>query len=615
MSAATGPSAPQVGGRQPNQPPSRLRAFVDELARAGIREAVVCPGSRSTPLALALRAHDRIRVRVLLDERSAGFYALGIARTSRRPVVLLATSGTAVVNFAPAVVEASLARVPLLVLTADRPAELRDRGAPQAIDQDHLYGRHAKWFAEVALDDDAPDAMAHVRAIAGRAVATALAGPAGPVHLNLPLREPLIPAEDLGAIGGDEAHDPHDAPPAPFADALVGRRTLAAAEIDALAAGLARTERGLIVAGPMDEPDAIEPIARLAAATGYPILADPLSGLRAGGHDRAMVLAHADHLTRPGAWIDAHLPQLVIRFGAMPTSKPVTEMLRRAAPELLVVDGDGGWRESAIVATTFLHADAGLLAAALAESLGQVRPAGPGAWTADWLAAEGAADRALRAWLDGLAEPFEGAPFPALGELLPSGAVLWAGNSMPVRDLDAWLRGGERALRILGNRGANGIDGVVSTALGSAAVAGGKVVLVVGDVSFLHDLGALVTARLQPSDLLVIVIENDGGGIFSLLPQARTVAPGVGLPAHYEELFGTQHGIQLGPIVEAFGFPYHAVRASGSADVRRAIESELAPPGLRVLSIRSDRARNAALHAAAAAAVSGALADLAGVRQ
>jgi 2-succinyl-5-enolpyruvyl-6-hydroxy-3-cyclohexene-1-carboxylate synthase len=602
-----------VTGRSPG--PSRLRAFVDELARAGIREAVVCPGSRSTPLALALRAHAQIRVRVLIDERSAGFYALGIARTTRRAVVLLATSGTAVVNFGPAVVEASLARVPLVVLTADRPAELRDRGAPQAIDQDHLFGRYARWFAELALDDDAPVALAHVRSVAGRAVATALAGPAGPVHLNLPLREPLIPTEVLGAL------EPPDEPARqPFTAAIAGRPVLAPREIEALARRLAQAERGLIVAGPMDEPAALPSIARLAAATGYPIVADPLSGLRAGGHDLSLVLAHADHLTRPGAWLDGHLPAIVIRFGAMPTSKPVVELLTRARPELLVVDGDGGWRESAVVPATFLHADPGLTAGALADSLASDRQPLPGAWARAWLEAEAAADRALGAWLGGLDEPFEGAPFKALGELLPAGAVLWAGNSMPVRDLDAWLPKGDRAIRILSNRGANGIDGVVSTALGSAAVAGAPVVLVVGDVSFLHDLGALVTARLHAADLLVIVVENDGGGIFSLLPQARTEAPGVGLPAHYEELFGTPHGIELGPIVQAFGFHYRAAGAGGaggtggSTDLRREVEAELGLPGLRVLAIRTDRARNAALHAAAAAAVSGALTDLAGVR-
>ncbi len=603
-----------TGGR-----PSQLRAFVEELARAGVRDAVVCPGSRSTPLALALRAHDRIRVRVLIDERSAGFFALGIARTTGRAVVLLGTSGTAAANFAPAVVEASLSRVPLVILTADRPAELQDRGAPQTIDQDHLYGRRAKWFAGVDLTDGAPDTMAHVRSVAGRAVATAVEGPAGPVHLNLPLREPLIPTEDLGAIEGPIGErDPAAGGAAPFAAAVSGRRTLEPDQVDTIARRLAAANHGLIVAGPLDDPATHDPIARLAAATGYPILADPLSGLRRGPHDRSLILSHADHIVRPGPWIDAHRPELVVRFGAMPTSKPITELMRGVAPDLFVVDGGGGWREAALVPATFVHADAASAATALADALESARLAGsdPGPsrrpWTEAWLAAERAAGRALDAWLDGLREPFEGSPFKALGDVLPAGALLWAGNSMPVRDMDAWLPAGERAIRVLGNRGANGIDGVTSTALGSAAVAGGPVVLVVGDVSFLHDLGALVTARLHEVDLMVVLVNNDGGGIFSLLPQARTAAPGAGLPAHYEELFGTPHGIALGPIVEAFGFRHRAVESGGYADLRAAIEAEMGRPGLRVLELRTARARNAELHGAAAAAAASALATLAG---
>jgi 2-succinyl-5-enolpyruvyl-6-hydroxy-3-cyclohexene-1-carboxylate synthase len=592
--------------------PSQLRAFVEELSRAGVRDAVVCPGSRSTPLALALRAHDRIRVRVLIDERSAGFFALGVARTTRRAVVLLGTSGTAAVNFAPAVVEASLGRVPLVVLTADRPSELQDRGAPQTIDQDHLYGRHAKWFAELALMDEAPDTMAHVRSVAGRAVATAVEGPAGPVHLNLPLPEPLIPSEDLGPIPG--SIDTRDrAGEVPFVATVAGRRQLDRDQVGAVAGRLTARERGLIVAGPLDDPAAHEPIARLAAATGYPILADPLSGLRCGPHDRALVLAHADHIVRPGPWIEAHGPEVVIRFGAMPTSKPITQLIGTARPELFVVDGDGGWREAALVPATFVHADAACAAAALADAVAPAARA-RGGWAKAWLDAEAAADRALGFWLAGLDEPFEGAPFKALGELLPAGAVLWAGNSMPVRDMDAWLPMGELAIRVLGNRGANGIDGVTSTALGSAAVADGPVVLVVGDLSFLHDLGALVSARLHDVNLLVVLVNNDGGGIFSLLPQARAAAPGAGLPAHYEELFGTPHGIELGPIVEGFGFRYRSAGAARYADLRAAIEAEMGQSGLRVVELRTDRARNAELHGAAASVVAMVLAALVGER-
>ncbi|MEO5941142.1 MAG: 2-succinyl-5-enolpyruvyl-6-hydroxy-3-cyclohexene-1-carboxylic-acid synthase, partial [Candidatus Limnocylindrales bacterium] len=451
-----------------------LRAFVDALVAAGVREAVVCPGSRSTPLALALRAAIGIRVRVLYDERAAGFFALGMARTARRPVVLLATSGTAVVEFAPAVAEAQLSRVPLVVLTADRPAELRDRGAPQAMDQTHLYGRTAKWFTELPLLDDDPATLAHWRWVAGRAVAVAAAGPAGPVQINVPFREPLLPDGPLDTPSAG------DAPPVPFVTVTAGRRTLDAAALEALVGRLASAQRGLIMAGPDDDPALLPALAHLARATGFPILADSLSGLRSGPHDRGLVVGRADQLVRPGPWIDGHEPDLVVRSGAMPTSKPIVELLARVRPEILVLDGDAGWREAALVPVTFVHADAAGTAEALADALdATARPPAAANWSADWLAADRAVGAALDAWLGALDEPFEGLPFPVLAEVLPDGAVLWASNSMPVRDLDGWLPSTARALTIHSNRGANGIDGVISTALGSAAVGSGPVALVV----------------------------------------------------------------------------------------------------------------------------------------
>ncbi len=580
-----------------------LRAFADELVAAGVRDAVVCPGSRSTPLALALREAPGLRVRVLLDERAAGFFAIGMARTSRRPVVLLATSGTATVEFSPAVVEARLARVPLVVLTADRPAELRDRGAPQAIDQDHLYGRAAKWFTELPLFDGDPATAAHVRSVAGRAVAIAAQGPAGPVQVNVPFREPLLPDGPLGA-------DSSNGPTVPFTAVTTGRRTLDGPAIDRLAARIPVAQRGLIVAGPDDDPELPIALAALADATGFPILADPLSGLRAGPHDRMMVIARGDQLCRPGPWMDAHAPDFVIRTGAMPTSKPIVELLARIRPELLVLDGDGGWRESALLPATFVHADPAATAGALTARLGGGW-AGDSEWGSDWRTADDAASETMTAWLAGLDEPFEGAPFPVLAAALPDGAVLWAGNSMPVRDLDGWLPSTERAITLRSNRGANGIDGVVSTALGSAAVAGGPVALVVGDLSFLHDLNALVAARLHDLSATIVLVNNDGGGIFSFLPQASANLPGTGLPEHYEELFGTPHGIDVGPIVAALGGEHRRV---ASADLRAAVADSIGRPGVRVLELRTDRARNVALHREVAAVVAAALAPMAGAR-
>ena len=580
-----------------------LRAFVEALVAAGVREAVVCPGSRSAPLALALRAATGLRVRVLYDERAAGFFALGMARTGRRPVVLLATSGTAVVEFAPAVVEAQLSRVPLVLLTADRPAELRDRGAPQAMDQTHLYGRTAKWFSELPLLDDDPATLAHWRWIAGRAVAVAAAGPAGPVQVNVPFREPLLPDGPLGAAAGD-------APTAPFVTVLSGRRMLDAAALEQLAGRLTSARRGLILAGPGDDPALPPALARLARATGFPILADSLSGLRTGSHDRGLVIGRADQLVRPGPWISAHEPDLVVRTGAMPTSRPIVELLAGVRPELLILDGDAGWREAALVPATFVHADPAATAEALADALaGTTRTTTPAGWTADWLAADRAAGEAMGSWLAALDEPFEGLPFPVLAEVLPDGAVLWASNSMPVRDLDGWLPSTERALTIHANRGANGIDGVISTALGSAAVASGPVALVVGDIAFLHDLNALVAARLHGLSATIVLVNNDGGGIFSFLPQAQPAAAlaGSGLPEHYEELFGTPHGIDVGPIVTALGGEHRLV---GHAELAAAVADSLARPGVQVLELRTDRARNVELHRDVSAIVARVLAEL-----
>jgi len=584
-----------------------LRGFVDELVAAGVTDAVVCPGSRSTPLALALRAHPGLRVRVLLDERSAGFFAVGLAKATRRPPVVVTTSGTAAANLLPAVVEASLGRVPLLVVTADRPPELRDRGATQAIDQDRLFGRHAKWFAELPLLDGEGVTRRHVRSVAARAVATSLAGPAGPVHLNAPFREPLVPAGALGPLGDDAGAATR---------VITGRRTLPPDEVRRLARRLGGVERGLIVAGPQDDPDLPAALAAVAEALDWPILADPLSLVRCGPHDRSRVVARADLLLRPGAWREAHVPDLVLRVGAMPTSKPVLTLLEERGPELVVVDGDGGWREPAVLPVTMVHADPAATTLALARELAAT-PAddtgpgssAPGDWLEAWLAADRAADAALRERLAATAaagEPFEGAPFAHLGDLLPDGAILWASSSMPVRDMDAWLPAGPRDIRPLANRGANGIDGVVSSAVGAAA-SGAPVALVIGDLALLHDLSGLVAARLHGLSLTIVVVNNDGGGIFSFLPQATVDRPDAGLPAHFEELFGTPHGIAIGPLVAALGAEHRVV---GAADLRPAVEAAIGRAGVHVLELRTDRARNVVLHREATADVQAALGAL-----
>lgn len=592
-------------------PAGPLRAIVEELVRAGLRDVVVCPGSRSTPLALALAADPAIRTWLHLDERAGGFFALGLAKAGRRPVGILTTSGTAAVNLHPAVVEALEGRVPLVVLTADRPPELRDRGAPQATDQDHLYGRHAKWYAELPVPEDEALPVAHLRGVVGRAVAVALEAPAGPVQLNLPFREPLVPAGDLRPAADARPGEGSAAAPAPppATRLIAAERLPAEGDLAALAARLEGAARGLIACGPLDRPGFASAVAALAAATGFPILADGLANVRTGAHDRSRVVARHDTILRSDRFRAAHRPDLVVRFGGTPTSKALLTWLTDLDADQLVVD-DGGWNEPTVRPVTMIHADPVRLAEALAGALAArlatpaPRRATPSGWLDGWLAADRAADRALGAWLADLDEPFEGAVIAEAVAALPDGTILYVGNSMPVRDLDGYLPGGETAIRCLGNRGANGIDGVVSSALGAAAAGAGPVVLVVGDVSFLHDLNALLAARLHGLSATIVLVNNDGGGIFSFLPQAATERPEVGLPERYEALFGTPHGVDVGPIVAALGGEHRRV---GAGELAAAVAASVGRPGVRVLEVRTERSRNVELHRSAVATALAAL--------
>ena len=562
---------------------SEVVAITSELATAGVRDVVICPGSRSTPLALALEADPRIRTWVHLDERAGAFFALGAAKASRRAVGILSTSGTAAANFLPAVVEASQARVPLLVLTADRPPELQDRGANQTIDQVHLYGRFTRWFAQLPLADGSDGQVAHVRGVVDRAVATTMIAPAGPVHLNMPFREPLVPEIELAPKRSEkEAARPH-------LDVLRGHRELADDDLVAIAARLATAERPLIVCGPLDEPGFPAEVGRLAASLGAPILADALSNVRLGHHDRSHVIARYDAIARSQRVVDVLIPDVVLRFGATPTSKSLGAMLQAQASAQIIVD-DGGWTEPTGSPGRFVQASPRHTAAALADAL-PARTTRP--WIGSWLRLDRAADSAIRERLETLDEPFEGAVFAQLEGALPEGTLLMASNSMPVRDMDAYLTGSETAVRTLGNRGASGIDGVVSTALGMAATGDGPVVLVVGDIAFIHDLNALVALRDERPPLTIVLIDNDGGGIFSFLPQARTRRPEVGLPDAYERLFGTPHGLDLGAIVGAFGLEHAQLEA---AAIGAAVAASLATPGVHVLHLRTGRDRNVELH-------------------
>ncbi len=536
------------------------------------------------PLALAIRAHPGLRVLTHIDERAAGFFALGLAKAGRRPVALLGTSGTAVVNFAPAVVEAFHGRVPLIVLTADRPPELRDRGAAQTIDQAHLYGRACKWYAELPVPADDRAHIASIRDVVGRAVATAIEAPAGPVQLNLPYRASLLPDGPLAPDPADDA--------TPHTRLVAGIRAPRASDMDDLARRMLAARRPLIVVGPLDQLGAGTAITGLATAWSAPIVADGLANLRWGSHDRSRLVSRPDALLRSETFRAGHLPDLVVRFGGTPTSAATLGYLDQTAAPQVVVD-DGGWNEPTSLAGSIVHADPVAFAEDLSLRLAQGVPGTDASWAASWLAAGGRADGAIRQVVAGLDEPFEGGVFWELDGALPHGTLLVVGSSMPVRDLDSFLATGLANIRCVANRGVNGIDGVVSTALGAAAADAGPVLLVVGDVSFVHDLNALVAARLHHLSATIVVVDNDGGGIFSFLPQGTAERPELGLPEHYEELFGTPHGVDVLAIAGILGAETADLMPGA---IGAAVAASIGQPGVRVLRLRTDRTRNVALH-------------------
>ena len=548
--------------------------LVDEWVRDGLTDAVVCPGSRSTPLALAFADHAGVRVHVHHDERSGAFLALGLGLATGRPAAVLCTSGTAAAELHPAVIEADLAAVPLLVCTADRPPELRDVGAPQAIDQVHLYGRAARWFGDPGVPDEG--GRDRWRPLAARAYAAATGERPGPVHLNLPFREPLVgtpgelpaPRREGAAWAVGEPLGRAEAPPVELAP------------------------RTLVVAGAAPGLDG-DLVHAVAAARGWPVVAEPRS---AAWRPAGTAVSHLDALLRSPRAADLLRPDAVLRLGAPGSSRVVNEWLA-ATGAIEVVVGAPGWSDPAGTAAVVVDGDAGAFLRGLAPGA-----AAPG-WLDRWQAASAAAEKALAVELDALAGPTEPGVARAVAAALPAGARLVVSSSMPIRDVERYAapRGD---VVVLANRGANGIDGVVSTAVGVAAGSGRPTALLIGDIALLHDSNGLLGAAGRGVDLTVVVVDNDGGGIFSFLPQATALAAD-----RFEALFGTPHGLDLAALAVAFGAD--ARHLDPGEDVGAALAAAVAAGGLRVLVVRTDRAANVAAHRrideAVAAAVTAAL--------
>ncbi|TGA96065.1 2-succinyl-5-enolpyruvyl-6-hydroxy-3-cyclohexene-1-carboxylic-acid synthase [Sporolactobacillus shoreae] len=546
-----------------------LTALIDEMVKSGVTDVVLSPGSRSTPLALLFANRKEISIYLDIDERSAGFLALGMAKARRKPVALLCTSGTAAANYFPATIEAFYSRVPLIVLTADRPYELQDVGAPQTIDQSGMYGSHVKRFAEIQIPEYDTRLIGHTRILCARAIAAADSSPRGPVHLNFPLREPLLPDMKYCSANPLELKS---------VSVKAGRVTLDAQTLSPIVQTIRKSRKGVIICGGLDSEEFEEKITFLADKIGFPILADPLSQLRRGTHSLRNVIEGYDAFLRDAQAATLFKPDLIIRFGAMPVSKALKIWIENQKTAQFVVDGGSRWRDPSGSATEMIYCDESWFCKAITDAV-------PASSDDTWLNLWKRVNQETKDILSGVGDEKtlnEEKVFFQLNRLLPDHSSLFIGNSMPVRELDTFLFTDQSDLKLFANRGASGIDGVVSTAVGVSLVRE-NTFLVIGDLSFFHDMNGLLAAKQHRANLTIILINNDGGGIFSFLPQASE-------KKYFEALYGTPHGLDFAYTADLYGADYKKV--DNWDEFGHSFLASFQKKGLKIIEIPTDREEN-----------------------
>jgi len=585
----------------PNANIAFCRALLTEFSRAGMDHICICPGSRSAPLAIASQLVPELQPWVHLDERSAAFFALGLAKASGKATVLFCTSGTAAANFYPAVIEAWYGRVPLVVLTADRPAELREWGGGQTIQQTHLFGHHTRWFAEAPLPEPNDLILRTVRGLGARAASIAQGKIKGPVHLNLPFREPLTPE-----INSEEAARLQKLSPSVnqgrregFAYTRVFSQSDKVPErlIQGLCQLIKEQARGVLLCGEQDSASSFcEEVVRFSKIAAWPVIADPLSQLRFGCHTGEKgLISTGDLLLRNSAFGKRMAPDCIVRIGATLTGKAARIWaLEHDQCRHISVDREQRWNDPDHLADELLCYDPAQLFSQLNEALGSrgfVRK--ERAWFDTWVQAEQVAKQTLAGEFEhntALLEPAVGAALPAL---LPDNCDLFLSSSMPIRDIDSFAPLSNKSVRVLSNRGTNGIDGVISSALGVAGENsfqknGRQTVLLIGDLAFLHDIGGLLAAGRGTFDLTIIVINNDGGGIFSFLPVSQ-----YGREANFDAFFTTPHGLSFQSAAELYGLDYQKIESLSSFESSLCTLADSS--GTRVIELCVDRSESVAL--------------------
>ncbi len=539
-----------------------VAALVDELYQLGVREVVISPGSRSTPLSLLFCEHG-FTTFLQIDERSAGFFALGIAKARARPVVLVCTSGTAAAHYLPAVIEAAYSQVPLLVLTADRPPELRQVGAPQTIDQNRLFGGFVKYYEELAVPEDRVALCRYARVAMQKAYTSVLTGAYGVAHINVPLREPLIPDWQQLDFTQGRCQERFES--------LTGECRFTIEQ------SMFKDKQGLILCGGDAYADYQESVLALGARLKAPVLADPLANIRNYAAD--IIIDSYDVFLKNDAVQQALTPDYIIHFGQVPVSKRLQQFvaLQREALYLQVADSFT-YRNPALSTKKYIVAPAKSFAAAITDENTDSR------YLDKWLTLQKQARSHLNKARDerGL---FEGKVVQMLQDLLPPGSLLAVANSMPIRDVDYFFAARAQAVKILCNRGTNGIDGTVSTALGMAT-ADKPTVLLTGDLAFYHDLNGLLIGKTHNLNLVIVLLNNDGGGIFRYLPQCGE--------KQFDYLFRTRHGLQFSGLETLYGLNYY--EAVGYEDFSTAFHQALAAGGISVIELKIDLELSKRLH-------------------
>lgn len=540
-------------------------AFTHSLVEQGVSDVVISPGSRSTPLAYACMKQEGLTTYRQIDERSAAYFALGLAKASGKPVMLLCTSGTAAANYFPAVVEAFYARVPLLVVTADRPHELREVGAPQAINQINLFGSHVKWATDLPLPET-ENQLAFLTRHLHRSVQSATSEPRGPVHINVPFREPLRIDFEQNYVSDHEIFH-------------IGGERLLNVESRTFLQQLLKKEKGILIVGEQTQkmPDEFWTFIE---QLNWPVLADPLSNLRSNvpKSAKSLIIDSYDALLKSERFKDGVEPDVVIRVGPQPVSKPLSLFLASAKPETYVVfDESSMLRDPQSVATHHIQAtEKDLWQLSLEKN-------SPNAYREKWTKASHlywqVVDQHCQDELD------EGVLAKVLFDRLDQ-CDLIVSSSMPIRDVDTYFQTTERDIMLYANRGANGIDGVVSTAFGVQAAKQRPAYLYIGDLSFLHDMNGLIASKMQETDLTVVIMNNDGGGIFSYLPQSQE-------ERYFEELFGTPTGLTFSDAANMYDAQYMSAE---TVEQFAAALDELKTKSVKMIEVFTNRENNVTTH-------------------